>query len=42
VSTLLRSWAERFEVSYLADQVMFEPYPEALVSLRDSGKGQEP
>jgi len=42
VTTLLRSWAERFEVAYLADQVMFEPYPEALVSLLDSGKGREP
>jgi uncharacterized protein YbgA (DUF1722 family) len=42
VTTLLRSWAERFEVAYLVEQVLFEPYPEALVSLRDSGKGREP
>lgn len=42
VTTLLRSWAERFDVAYLADQVLFEPYPEALVSLLDSGKGRAP
>lgn len=41
VTTLLRSWAERFDVAYLADQVLFEPYPEGLVLLLDSGKGRE-
>ena len=41
VTTLLRSWADRFEVAYLADQVLFEPYPEGLVQLLDSGKGRE-
>jgi uncharacterized protein YbgA (DUF1722 family)/uncharacterized protein YbbK (DUF523 family) len=40
VTTLLRSWAERFDVSYLVEQVLFEPYPEALVQLLDSGKGR--
>ena len=29
-------------VTYLFEQVLFEPYPEALMSLRDSGKGREP
>ncbi len=42
VTTLLRSWVERFETSYLADQILFEPYPEDLVSLLDSGKGRGP
>lgn len=42
VTTLLKSWTERFRTGYLADQVLFEPYPEALVSLLDSGKGREP
>jgi uncharacterized protein YbgA (DUF1722 family)/uncharacterized protein YbbK (DUF523 family) len=41
VTTLLRSWAERFEIAYLADQVLFDPYPEELFSLRDSGKASE-
>lgn len=42
LTTLLRSWTERFEVGWLAEQVLFEPYPEALVSLLDSGKGRAP
>ncbi len=42
VTTLLRSWVERFGTAYLADQVLFEPYPEDLVSLLDSGKGRGP
>lgn len=42
VTTLLKSWTERFRTDYLAGQVLFEPYPEALVSLLDSGKGREP
>jgi len=41
VTTLLRSWAERFDVAYLRDQVLFEPFPEALARLLDSGKGRE-
>lgn len=40
VTTLLQSWVERFDVAYLADQVLFEPYPVALVLLLDSGKGR--
>lgn len=40
VTTLLRSWVERFEVDYLAEQVLFEPYPPALVSPLDSGQGR--
>ena len=41
VTTLLRSWVERFDVRYLADQVLFEPYPGEMVMLLDSGKGRE-
>jgi len=39
-TTLMRSWIVRFDVEYLADQVYFEPYPEELVSVSDSGKGR--
>jgi len=37
--SLMRSWIIRFEVDYLADQVYFEPYPQQLVEVLDSGKG---
>jgi uncharacterized protein YbbK (DUF523 family)/uncharacterized protein YbgA (DUF1722 family) len=40
VTTLLRSWVERFDVAWLRDQVLFEPFPESLVRLLDSGKGR--
>ncbi len=35
---LLRSWVIRFESRYLDAQALFEPFPEALVDLQDSGK----
>jgi len=38
---LLRSWIERFGEPYLAGQVFFDPFPEDLVQLTDSGKGRE-
>lgn len=38
VSHLLKSWVVRFNVPYLEEQSFFEPYPEALVHLSDSGK----
>lgn len=41
LSAMMRSWIVRFEVKYLADQVFFDPFPEDLVSLDDSGKGRE-
>ncbi|WP_342046017.1 YbgA family protein [Bacillus sp. OTU530] len=41
VLTLLRSWAIRFEEQYLLRQTYFEPYPEALVEITDSGKGRD-
>ena len=39
VTSLLESWAVRFEAGYVLDQAVFAPFPEALVSGADSGKG---
>jgi uncharacterized protein YbgA (DUF1722 family)/uncharacterized protein YbbK (DUF523 family) len=41
VTQLLRAWIVRFEVDYLADQTYFQPFPDELVSMSDSGKGRE-
>ncbi|KFN02338.1 DUF1722 domain-containing protein [Bacillus clarus] len=38
---ILKSWAIRFEEGYLLRQTYFEPYPEALVEISDSGKGRD-
>ncbi|HAE22735.1 MAG TPA: DUF1722 domain-containing protein, partial [Spirochaetaceae bacterium] len=38
---LLKSWALRFEVDYLLDQVFLEPFPKELVEITDSGKGRD-
>lgn len=38
---VLRSWCYRFENKYLLQQSYFEPYPEGLVAISDSGKGRE-
>ena len=35
---LMRSWIARFDNDYLASQTFFEPYPEELVEITDSGK----
>jgi uncharacterized protein YbgA (DUF1722 family)/uncharacterized protein YbbK (DUF523 family) len=40
VVALVYSWAVRFEVDYLLGQAFFEPYPEALMNVSDSGKGR--
>jgi len=40
-TSLMRSWIIRFDVDYLADQVYFEPYPQDLVEVLDSGKGRK-
>jgi len=37
---VLRSWVVRFNEPYLSQQVLFEPYPEALMDIADSGKGR--
>ncbi len=38
---ILKSWIIRFEEDYLAQQNFFEPYPEDLVEITDSGKGRK-
>jgi uncharacterized protein YbbK (DUF523 family)/uncharacterized protein YbgA (DUF1722 family) len=40
VSTLLHGWAVRFGTDYLLEQAFFEPFPEALLNVADSGKGR--
>jgi len=41
ITAILRAWIVRFDNAYLADQAFFEPYPEALAEVADSGKGRE-
>lgn len=38
---ILRSWVVRFKEPYLAQQEFFQPYPEELVEIADSGKGRD-
>jgi uncharacterized protein YbgA (DUF1722 family)/uncharacterized protein YbbK (DUF523 family) len=38
---VLRAYIIRFEQNYLWQQSFFEPYPEALVYITDSGKGRD-
>jgi uncharacterized protein YbgA (DUF1722 family)/uncharacterized protein YbbK (DUF523 family) len=38
--SLLKAWAIRFENAYLLSQTYFEPYPEQLIEISDSGKGR--
>lgn len=40
VALLLESWAIRFGSGYILDQALFAPFPEALASPADSGKGR--
>ena len=40
-TSLLRSWIVRFDVPYLMDQYYFDPFPEVLVEVLDSGKGRK-
>ena len=40
VIAVVRSWIMRFDTEYLENQVYFEPYPEDLVEITDSGKGR--
>lgn len=37
---VLRSWVVRFDNPYLKAQSFFEPFPESLMALSDSGKGR--
>lgn len=41
IIVLLKSWIIKFEEAYLNNQSYFNPYPEELMSLTDSGKGRE-
>jgi uncharacterized protein YbgA (DUF1722 family)/uncharacterized protein YbbK (DUF523 family) len=38
--SVLRSWIIRFGERYLSGQKFFSPFPEGLLSLRDSGQGE--
>ncbi|MBN2620613.1 DUF523 and DUF1722 domain-containing protein [candidate division WOR-3 bacterium] len=40
VLMLINAWIVRYEEEYLARQRFFQPYPEALVEITDSGKGR--
>ena len=39
-TAILKAWIIRFDEKYLANQNFFEPYPEQLVEITDSGKGR--
>lgn len=41
LTSVLKSWVIRFENEYLNTQTFFEPYPEELIEISDSGKGRE-
>lgn len=41
VIDVMRSWIVRFKDEYLGTQAYFEPYPDELAALADSGKGWE-
>ncbi len=41
VTSILRAWIVRFDQDYLMPQTFFDPYPEALMSVSDSGKGRD-
>jgi uncharacterized protein YbgA (DUF1722 family)/uncharacterized protein YbbK (DUF523 family) len=38
---VLMSWGVRFGEKYLLDQTFFNPYPEGLLDISDSGKGRD-
>ncbi len=39
-NAILKSWIIRFDEKYLDSQTFFEPYPEQLIEITDSGKGR--
>lgn len=41
VTSILKAWIVRFDQDYLAPQTFFDPFPEALLSVSDSGKGRD-
>ena len=40
-SSVMRALVVRFDVAYLSDQVFFQPFPESLMHVLDSGKGRD-
>lgn len=38
---ILKSWIVRFDQTYLMQQTYFDPFPEELVEITDSGKGRD-
>jgi len=40
VTSVLWSWALRFDSAYLQEQVFFRPFPDSLLTIDDSGKGR--
>ncbi|WP_041638327.1 YbgA family protein [Anoxybacillus flavithermus] len=41
VTAVIRSWAIRYQNEYLLKQRYFQPYPEPLLDVTDSGKGRD-
>jgi uncharacterized protein YbgA (DUF1722 family)/uncharacterized protein YbbK (DUF523 family) len=41
VTAVLKSWVIRFNKEYLHNQTYFQPYPEELTFISDSGKGRD-
>jgi uncharacterized protein YbgA (DUF1722 family)/uncharacterized protein YbbK (DUF523 family) len=41
VTSILRAWVVRFQQEYLLPQTFFDPFPEELMSVSDSGKGRD-
>jgi uncharacterized protein YbgA (DUF1722 family) len=39
--SVIKAWIVRFGQTYLAGQAFFEPYPDELVSVADSGTGRK-
>jgi len=39
--SLMKAWVIRFQEPYLLEQKLFNPYPEELMNLKDSGKVEE-
>jgi uncharacterized protein YbgA (DUF1722 family)/uncharacterized protein YbbK (DUF523 family) len=40
VTSVLQSWALRFDSVYLQEQAFFRPFPDSLLAIEDSGKGR--
>jgi uncharacterized protein YbgA (DUF1722 family) len=41
VNAIVNSWIVRFDQAYLEQQTFFNPYPEELAFISDSGKGRD-